>query len=539
MGKEKPFNVFISYEWELIDQIIKLYNVISSEITNKLWLDKLQIKSKRIQFEDLKNGMDNSDSVICCITKAYSQSQYCQDVLGYSIYCNKKILILMFENLDLTNDVGWVGSEIINYPRCDIFKCPDVFEKKCGPVYDECMTLINSLIGVYKIVKTQDDQDDQIILNQSIDENKKAYNINRNYLFENKTCGVCNLTKNCLNLWNANYCDSCWIKLSCSECKILIDKSKVYKLDDDKIICESCVLIDEIKSFDLSNLIPDTKKINFKICKLCKQQEPFPYELFSEYYCQNCWTLLDCSSCKNQIDKKRVFKSIKNEKVLCKLCYLKETEKRKDLKPHQIIPFDISKRQDAKEQSKYYFCNNCKAGSKLGLWLWSFFYCQNCWLSLDCRGCHSLLTPQVQTFRGKDDQPYCQDCIINERDEPVIKTKHGDYNRFDISSIAVLCEAGIQNCNICKQKTSSSYRLWNFYYCKNKCWNLLYCKRCKIIIDKTRVYKGKRDNLICKDCAKSDRMEIIKEENEGIQVVPTNMSVTNTSSSIGKTCFII
>jgi hypothetical protein len=44
MAKENLFNIFISYEWELIDQVIKLYDMISNEIVDGVWLDKYQLK---------------------------------------------------------------------------------------------------------------------------------------------------------------------------------------------------------------------------------------------------------------------------------------------------------------------------------------------------------------------------------------------------------------------------------------------------------------------------------------------------------------
>ena len=86
----------------------------------------------------------------------------------------------------------------------------------------------------------------------------------------------------------------------------------------------------------------------------------------------------------------------------------------------------------------------------------------------------------------------------------------------------------MQNCYICKEKTSSSYLLWNLYYCKNKCWNYLHCTKCKKIIDKKRVYKGRAQDILCKDCVKTNtKMEEIKEETQ---------IVSNTSS---KSCDII
>jgi hypothetical protein len=65
------------------------------------------------------------------------------------------------------------------------------------------MPLINSLVGIDKILKTREDP---IILNPYIYEGKKVYYMNRDYLFKNKNCDICYQNKNCLYLWNNNYC---------------------------------------------------------------------------------------------------------------------------------------------------------------------------------------------------------------------------------------------------------------------------------------------------------------------------------------------
>ena len=268
---KKKFDIFISHEMNVKDQVHKLYDVLLKEIKAKIWISKYQIKSSSIEFEDLRRCIDDSILLICCITKAYSLSKDCQDEIGYSICRKKKMLVLMFEDIDLTKDVGWFGLKILKHPRCNIYNCPNAFEMKSGPVFDECMTSIYSLLNIDKVVKTE--QNKSFELNA---EPKTLHNIEQEYLFIFENCSICNESLMCLNLWNFYYCKNCWKNLSCSICSNLVVKTSVSKGDDNKVICESCWFKLESESFDISNIIPDKKKLNIKCCSGCKQQEAFP-----------------------------------------------------------------------------------------------------------------------------------------------------------------------------------------------------------------------------------------------------------------------
>lgn len=57
------FDIFISYQWNIKEKVLKLYEIISSTITPLIWLDKFELIGDHA-FEELKKGIDNSRLVI-------------------------------------------------------------------------------------------------------------------------------------------------------------------------------------------------------------------------------------------------------------------------------------------------------------------------------------------------------------------------------------------------------------------------------------------------------------------------------------------
>jgi hypothetical protein len=327
------FDIFISYQWDIKELVLQLYNFIHKKVTKKIWLDKFQIKSGTVLFEELKQGIDNSSTIICCITKAYARSQNCQDEFGYSLFTKKPMLVLVFEKLDLANDIGWIGFKIVNTTRCNIYKDLELFKNETGPVYDEMMTAIYALVGSNNIiVKTKDtnpknkkvDQtakNEQVILNE---ENNKIANecltIDQLYdqieIFEtnkdyDNRCSVCygSVYYNSGKIWKYIYCESCLKNLKCYFCEYVFEGTdNVYKGKNRHLYCIKCVL-NEDSIFNARYLIHDKDHYNiheFYVNK-CYSCQKTRYELDSEitvflwghYYCSNCFE--NCKKCKNSI----------------------------------------------------------------------------------------------------------------------------------------------------------------------------------------------------------------------------------------------
>lgn len=353
------FDIFISYQWDIKEKVLKLYELISASITKKIWLDKYQIKSGTVLFEELKEGIDNSSVIISCITVAYSQSKNCQDELGYALFAQKPILVLMFEQLNLAKDIGWMGFKIVNFTRCNVYKDTDLFEKKCGPVYDELMTSIHSILGSSKIVKTKESVDRGVNSNNQGNTNKANVKIADHYdlskgdrsFLESKTCEICREFEQCTKLWSKFYCFDCWSLLSCRNCGQVVNKAKVFKDETedkyvgrpkDNVLCENCFYRDSSNNNAKQDLSLDIEKFSDRSpgyssrkisCFVCKNdvtyKEYYTYffilgtrELWGKYYCKACWAILGCKNCSSKIDKNKAFRG-NNNAVFCRNCITK------------------------------------------------------------------------------------------------------------------------------------------------------------------------------------------------------------------------
>jgi len=326
------FDIFISYQWDIKDLVLQLYNVIHKKVTKKIWLDKFQIKSGTVLFDELKQGIDNSSTIICCITKAYARSQNCQDEFGYSLFTKKPMLVLVFEKLDLANDIGWIGFKIVNTTRCNIYKDLDLFRNETGPVYDEMMTGIYALVGSNNIiVKTKDknskinkveqtEKNKQVIINE---ENNKIANecltidqlnvkIERSML--DGKCSVCyeSLYSSIGNgtIWKYDYCKSCLENLKCYFCEYVFEGTdNVYKGKNRRLYCVKCILNEDL-IFNARYIIFDKDKYNLDgflakcySCKISWKDLGYLIKirvfLWGHYYCDDCFE--NCKKCKNTI----------------------------------------------------------------------------------------------------------------------------------------------------------------------------------------------------------------------------------------------
>jgi hypothetical protein len=105
--------------------------------------------------------------LICCMTKNYSQSRYCQKelVVAVMLFCinkvcfvnyiflilkdslNKKIIVLMFENQRL-KDLGKIGLIMDKFIRINIFKDTDALNYWCGNLASALFVTIETMLGI-------------------------------------------------------------------------------------------------------------------------------------------------------------------------------------------------------------------------------------------------------------------------------------------------------------------------------------------------------------------------------------------------------
>ncbi len=94
------YDVFISYNWEIKDQVKKLYQVLTS-LNYKVWMDQTDLNADSSPLTaELATAIKNSKVFLSCITKVYCRSFNCNREIEYASAKNKQMITLMIENID-------------------------------------------------------------------------------------------------------------------------------------------------------------------------------------------------------------------------------------------------------------------------------------------------------------------------------------------------------------------------------------------------------------------------------------------------------
>jgi hypothetical protein len=95
---EYIYDVFISYNWNSKSQV----EILEKNLQKNgliVWRDVNELTAKLLAGQ-IANAIDNSKSFICCITKKYCESYYCNLEFEYAIKAQKKMIILMIEDIN-------------------------------------------------------------------------------------------------------------------------------------------------------------------------------------------------------------------------------------------------------------------------------------------------------------------------------------------------------------------------------------------------------------------------------------------------------
>ena len=84
---------------------------------------------------------------ICCITKKYTESTNCKNELDFAGNGSKKIIVLMFERLDMSA-IGGVGFTIGPMVRFNCYRSPEIFQNWTGNTFDSILAAIKSHLKV-------------------------------------------------------------------------------------------------------------------------------------------------------------------------------------------------------------------------------------------------------------------------------------------------------------------------------------------------------------------------------------------------------
>jgi hypothetical protein len=96
------YDVFISYNWEIKEQVKKLYQVLKS-LNYKVWMDQTDLNAGSSPLTaELAAAIRDSKVILSCLTKDYCRSYNCNLEVEYASAKKKQIITLMIERIDTT-----------------------------------------------------------------------------------------------------------------------------------------------------------------------------------------------------------------------------------------------------------------------------------------------------------------------------------------------------------------------------------------------------------------------------------------------------
>ncbi len=105
-------DIFISYNWGVQEQVIKLYEILTN-LNYKVWIDIKQLQGGNKISSELAQGIKNAKIVISCITRDYCKSYHCNLEIDNASSRKKQIIPLMLENLSMNeiDDIEITGTK--------------------------------------------------------------------------------------------------------------------------------------------------------------------------------------------------------------------------------------------------------------------------------------------------------------------------------------------------------------------------------------------------------------------------------------------
>jgi hypothetical protein len=103
------YDIFLSYQWNIKEQVLKLEE-ITEQNDFTIWRDDMKTEGGDSLPAEIQNGILNSKIFIPCITKGYSLSEMCIKELSYAIDTKKLIIPLIFDDSKISelNTIGFL-----------------------------------------------------------------------------------------------------------------------------------------------------------------------------------------------------------------------------------------------------------------------------------------------------------------------------------------------------------------------------------------------------------------------------------------------
>ena len=112
------FDVFISYQSEIKNEVNQIFDLLTKNGL-KVWMDDQNLRHEENLIPQLQDNIKNCEIFLCCITKKYDESKMCCREIFWADLCEKHLLVVMFESLDIMEleNIGMIINPIfrLNY----------------------------------------------------------------------------------------------------------------------------------------------------------------------------------------------------------------------------------------------------------------------------------------------------------------------------------------------------------------------------------------------------------------------------------------
>ena len=142
-------DVFISYQWDIKDQVAELCNKLEEDFI--IWRDDTSMRhNNQTLNEQLAIAIKKSKIVICFLTQKYYMSTNCKREIQFASEINKKIIVIFVERLDIEKLEG-IGFLISGLVRINCYHNQNDWQvKKLDEIHKSIQD--NLEVKIFKII---------------------------------------------------------------------------------------------------------------------------------------------------------------------------------------------------------------------------------------------------------------------------------------------------------------------------------------------------------------------------------------------------
>jgi hypothetical protein len=138
MSNKKKFDIFLSYQWDIKNDVRQLYTKLTEELNYKVWMDEHELKGGTNLYDQITKGLNDTVCLIALVTKKYSKSENCKLEIEYAQSNNIPMIVLMMERIEI-KDLGSVGLVINRKTRLNFYKEADKTKLWTGELFDSLL----------------------------------------------------------------------------------------------------------------------------------------------------------------------------------------------------------------------------------------------------------------------------------------------------------------------------------------------------------------------------------------------------------------